>query len=53
MYDSLCAGEFIAEWTGECQPTLLICGLPPALPGWRCSWWVGGSNTDGGPYMAG
>lgn len=38
---------------GDCQPTLLKCGLLPELPEWRCSGCVGGSKIGGGPYIAG
>ena len=39
-------------WVGDCQPMVLRCGLPLALPE-RGSWLVGGSSVGGGPYMAG
>ena len=38
---------------GDCQPMLLRCGLPFALPVPRFSLCVGGSSVGGGPYMAG
>lgn len=33
---------------GDCQPMLLMCGLPPALPGPCCGSMLG-SSVDGGP----
>ncbi len=35
---------------GDCQPTLLMCGLPLTLPGCGRFAFVGGSSTGGGPY---
>lgn len=47
---ALCVGE--ATCPGDCHPTLLICGLPPMLPG-PCWCSMLGSSVWGGPYAVG
>ena len=53
MYGSPWLGEPMLGCTGDCQPTLPMCGLSPALPARGWSWFVGGSRTGGGQYIDG